>query len=82
MTFKQALVSLARRDRIGDAWLKKPFTIQERKKRLSKISDYLSKYWLTESKGAYGAVRCLCGELTKRKYPWFRLKECIHQEII
>lgn len=78
MTFTQALVSLARRDTRGDMWLSKPFTASEIKRCLTKRSDYGAHYWTTEPKGAFGALKCLCGVLTKRKYPWFPLKSCPH----
>lgn len=72
-----AMFSLIVRDIIGDRWLRVPFTAAEQKRRMTQYSDYGSRYWTTEPKGAYGAVRCYeCNQKVKKKYPWFPTKEC------
>lgn len=81
MTFKQALDSLRDRDIRGNKWLLKPFTWKECNRRLNHRSDYGAKYWVTEPKGAFGALKCVCGRLTKRMYPWFTIKTCVHPNV-
>lgn len=81
--FGRAYWTLIAKDVIGYAWLKKPLTGQEKRRRLTKLSDYGSSYWTTEPRGSFGAVKCdVCGGLVKRQYPWFRMKECrFHKEV-
>lgn len=74
--FGQAFWSLIARDIIGDKWLAKPLTNKEKQRHTTEYSDYGASYWTTESKGAYGVVRCRCGTKIKRKYPWFGAKHC------